>query len=181
MLDDAARNNLINALKFAKQITYRHPGLASDLYFSHPLRVAALSLLIEGSQDVSIGILALLHNVLEVSEVTAHQLEEMFGNALSSQVAALTVDRNIQWDKGYKTAYYHNLMASPRNVRIVKIMDKLDNIFLLGTNPDRAVRQKYLHEIENFLMPMVIHTIPELMDYMNDLLLDHKEKYEVGN
>jgi (p)ppGpp synthase/HD superfamily hydrolase len=178
---NSEREKLAFALNFAKQIRYRHPGLSSEAYFSHPLRVSAMSMLFEASCEASIGILGLLHNVLEVSEVSSESLARKFGEEISSQILALTVDRSMQWDIGYKTAYYANLMAGPRNARVVKIMDKLDNIFLLGVNPDNNVRKKYLNEIEVFLMPMVKHTTPQLMDYMNELLLNHREKYESGN
>lgn len=179
--NDTERGKLTAALNFAKGIGYKHPGLSSEAYFSHPLRVSAMAMLVENSHDSEIGILGLLHNVLEVSDVNTDFLSEKFGEEISSQISALTVDRSLQWNTNYKTAYYANLMRGPRNARVVKIMDKLDNIFLLGLNPDVAIRKKYLLEIENFLMPMVANTIPELVDYMTDLLLNHKEKYEAWN
>lgn len=170
--DDAERDRLSHAFRFAKEIKYRHVGLTSDSYFSHPLRVAALAILISGAQDAGTGVLAVLHNVLEVSDVSVDTLSETFGSGILNQIEALTVDRNVQWDKTYKAGYYGKLMAGPLSARVVKIVDKLDNLFVLGLNPDASVREKYLAEIEDFVLPMTEASLPSLTAYMRNLVQD---------
>lgn len=167
---DLERERLRVVFQFAKNIKYHHVGLTSDIYFSHPLRVAAIGLLIDADHDSRVGALGILHNVLEVSHVSADTMEKNFGRNISEQVVALTVDRNIQWDRTYKTAYYKDLMAGPHFTRVVKIIDKLDNLFLLGLNADEDVREKYLSEIEDFVLPMAAETLPELLAYMLNLV-----------
>jgi guanosine-3',5'-bis(diphosphate) 3'-pyrophosphohydrolase len=170
--DDAERSRLAQAFRFAKEIKYRHVGLTSDIYFSHPLRVAALAILISGAQDAGTGVLAVLHNVLEVSDVSAGTLSETFGSGILNQIETLTVDREVQWDKTYKAVYYGKLMEGPPSARLVKIVDKLDNLFVLGVNPDATVREKYLAEIEDFVLPMTEASLPGLTAYMRDLVRD---------
>jgi (p)ppGpp synthase/HD superfamily hydrolase len=170
--DNVQRDRLAHAFRFAKEIKYRHVGLTSDIYFSHPLRVSALTTLISGTQDASIGVIALLHNVLEVSDVSVDILSEIFGAEVSNQIEALTVDRDVQWDRTYKEGYYSKLMACPFSARVVKIVDKLDNLFVLGLNSDASVRKKYLAEIEDFVLPMAETTLPRLITYMRDLVQD---------
>jgi (p)ppGpp synthase/HD superfamily hydrolase len=170
--DNAQRERLDHAFRFAKEIKYRHVGLTSDIYFSHPLRVSALATLISGTQVASIGVIALLHNVLEVSDVSSGNLSEIFGGDVSDQIKALTVDRDVQWNKAYKAGYYSKLMVCPLSTRVVKIVDKLDNLFVLGLNPDASVREKYLAEIEDFVLPMAEATLPKLITYMRDLVQD---------
>jgi hypothetical protein len=63
-------------------------------------------------------------------------------------------------------------MACPLSARVVKIVDKLDNLFVLGLNPDASVRKKYLAEIEDFVLPMAAATLPRLITYMRDLVQD---------
>lgn len=167
---DLERERLSVVFQFAKKIKYHHLGLTSDIYFSHPLRVAAIGVLMETHHDSRVGILGILHNTLEVSHVSVDTLAKLAGTNISEQVAALTVDRNVQWDRAYKTTYYKNLMAGPRFTRVVKIIDKLDNLFLLGLNEDEDVRAKYLSEIEDFVLPMVAETLPELLAYMINLV-----------
>jgi hypothetical protein len=150
--NDAERSRLAFALQFAKEIDYHHVGLTSEIYFSHPLRVSALALLISGSQDASTGILGILHNVLEVTDVSLATLSETFGDDISD--------------------YYAKLMAGPLSARVVKIIDKLDNLFLLGLNPDISIREKYLEEIEDFVIPMAKTALPLINDYLQELIKD---------
>ena len=170
--DDAERDRLAHAIRFAKEIKYRHVGLTSDIYFSHPLRVAGLATLISGTKDAGTGVLAVLHNVLEVSDVSAKKLSATFGSGISNQIESLTVDRDVQWDKAYKVGYYGKLMECSLSVRVVKIVDKLDNLFVLGLNPDASVRVKYLAEIEDFVLPMTVASLPGLTAYMRELVQD---------
>lgn len=170
--DDPQRNRLIHAFEFAKQIKYRHVGLTSDIYFSHPLRVAGLATLISGAEDAETGVLAILHNVLEVSDVSADSITESFGLDMSNQIRMLTVDRDIQWNRAYKEDYYSKLIEGPIFARVVKIIDKLDNLFLLGLNSDVSVRDKYLTEIEDFILPMTVTSLPAVTAYMRELVLD---------
>lgn len=179
--NDMERERLLGAFQFAKEIKYHHVGLTSEIYFSHPLRVAAICLLIDTPPDYRAGVLAILHNILEVSDISLEVVTEVFGKAISEQIIALTVDRNIQWDYSYKRAYYKNLMAGPRFVRVVKIVDKLDNLFTLVLNKDGDVRAKYLSEIEKFVLPMVETTIPKLLKYMLDLTNNCRAMGFIGN
>ena len=172
--DDKARNILAHAFRFAKEIKYRHVGLKSEVYFSHPLRVAALATLCSGTQDAGIGVVGVLHNVLEVSDVSLAYLSSTFGKSISDQIKILTVDREVQWDRVYKATYYSKIMEGPLSTRIVKIIDKLDNLFLLGLNPDASVREKYLMELEDFVLPMTVTSLPELTSYMRELIQDCK-------
>lgn len=170
--DDAERERLAHAFRFAKAIKYRHVGLTSDIYFSHPLRVAGLAILISGAEESETGVLAVLHNVLEVSDISVNTLSEAFGSGISNQIETLTVDRDVQWDKTYKAGYYGKLMEGPLSARIVKIVDKLDNLFVLGVNPDASVREKYLAEVEDFVLPMTEASLPSLTAYMRNLVQD---------
>jgi len=172
LMNDAERELLEHAFRFAKAIKYRHVGLNSDIYFSHPLRVASIAMLISESKKSEIGVLAILHNVLEVSDVSLNELTKTFGGEISNQISALTVDRQVEWDKSYKAGYYNQLMHGPLSTRIVKIVDKLDNLFVLGLNPDAFVRRRYLAEIEEFVLPMTMTSLPSVTAYIRALVKD---------
>jgi len=168
--NNAERQRLVHAFRFAKELKYRHVGLTSEIYFSHPLRVASLATLCTGIEDAGVGVLGLLHNVLEVSDVSLAELSATFGSGISDNIKTLTVNREVQWDRIYKAGYYSKLMKGPLCMRIVKIIDKLDNLFLLGLNTDASVREKYLAEIEDFVLPMTIASLPGLTTYMRELI-----------
>jgi hypothetical protein len=54
---------------------------------------------------------------------------------------------------------------------VVKIIDKLDNLFILGLNPDEEVRKRYLNEISNYILPLVKQFLPQLANYFENLVL----------
>ncbi len=173
--DFPAKTRLLAAHAYACALDYKHGGLPSAIYLSHPIRVAALGLLSDAAEDSDIGVVGLLHNVMEVSQVSKDDIAEKFGQGVADQISVLTVDRSLQWDQTYKTAYYAGICGGPRAARVVKIFDKLDNIFLLGLNRNEDVRVKYLAEIETFVLPMVARDVPELSAYFEQLVTEARQ------
>tara|TARA_B110000971_G_scaffold145678_1_gene148764 strand:- start:3623 stop:4291 length:669 start_codon:yes stop_codon:yes gene_type:complete len=155
---------------FSKRIKYKHEGLSSEIYFSHPLRVASLVAIISEMKSINYPILGLLHNVIEVSDVSTTSLASTFGASITEQIETLTVDRSLQWDNLYKKDYYERIKAQPHSCRTVKIIDKLDNLFMLHTNPNNEIKKKYLNEIETYIQPMVSQDLPKIEDYFLKLV-----------
>jgi (p)ppGpp synthase/HD superfamily hydrolase len=169
------------AYRYARSLPYAHEGLEGDIYVAHPIRVAALALLSQERPDAQLGVLALIHNVLEVSNVSSDRLVERFGGAIAEQIVNLTVDRAQQWDETYKRAYYDRLNAGPAHARVVKVFDKFDNLFLLGLNPDATIRQRYLREVETHVLPMAERELPSIHPYMTDLVRDCRDTGYFGS
>ncbi|MDA1082644.1 MAG: HD domain-containing protein [Gemmatimonadetes bacterium] len=166
------RAALQSACDYAMGIPYRHEGLSSEIYSAHPLRVASFAVLSQVAPAVEAGVVGLLHNVLEVSDVPAAELEQRFGDSVRRQVESLTVERAQQWDADYKRNYYAVLDAGPIAARIVKVFDKLDNLYLLGVNPDRETKRRYAEEIRNAVLPMARRDMPAVGAYLAALLSD---------
>jgi (p)ppGpp synthase/HD superfamily hydrolase len=166
-LASAARD----AYEFAKTIEYDHPGLSASSYLAHPVRVAILALdLVKPLEQESV-VLGLLHNAFEVSSIGRREIVERFGAPIADAMEILTVDR-AQTSHDYRVAYYARISAAPRWVGAIKVIDKLDNMFLLGLNPSEEVRSNYLLDIEEFVMPLVVATIPAIEQYFRDLIDD---------
>lgn len=162
---------LDKAYKFAKAIDYHHQGMESSIYFPHSLRVASLSLL-SLCNNVNAGVVGLLHNILETSATSAKTIAQEFGAEIAIQIEHLTVNRMLQWDAPYKELYYKIINSSPIECRIVKIFDKVDNIFILNINPDEVIRRKYLYEINAYILPMIKRDIPSILEYTEQLIED---------
>jgi (p)ppGpp synthase/HD superfamily hydrolase len=160
-----------HAFEFANGIDYDHPGLSAAAYLAHPVRVASLVLRVVRLVAADATILALLHNVFELSKVTPQTIAAQFGAPISKAIEVLTVDRS-QTTHEYTTRYYAALRAMPPYVRIVKVLDKMDNMFVLGLNPSAAVRAQYLADIEEFVVPMVAADLPQLSSYFAELIED---------
>ena len=157
---------LNETFQFAKKIKYSHIGMSSEIYFMHPIRTAAFALLCEERDNIDFGIVGLLHNVFELSDMAPEILASVFNESISNQILALTVDRNRQWDHVYKKDYYDRINSNPLSCRIVKIFDKLDNLFVLGLNSDAFTRDNYLAEIRVHILPMAERDLPSVFPYL---------------
>ena len=169
------KSSLQYAFDFAYNLNYKHPGVSSKVYFSHPLRVASFSGILSEKRSINYPILGLLHNVLDVSMVKAKSLKQSFGYTILKQIEVLTVNRTYQWDKTYKKDYYDIITNQPHSCRVVKILDKFDNLFLLHMNPNKIIKQKYLEEIDEYIVPLAQKDLPQMFNYLNDLIQDCKD------
>jgi len=161
------------AFEFACELDYSHPGLSIAGYLAHPVRVAALTLRAFQPANEQAVVLALLHNVFELSPVTAEKIAARFGQPIADAITVLTVDRS-QRTHEYKERYYQRLQAMPAYVRVIKVLDKLDNLFVLYSNPSEEVRRDYLAEIEVFVVPMTASVLPALLPYMTALVDENR-------
>ena len=174
-VNENEKQQLIDVYNFAKTLEYTHPGLSSEIYFTHPLRVAALAILFSNENPVEAGIVGLLHNVFEVSTISSEVIDQRFGKEVTFMITTLTVDRAIQWDLSYKNKYYSCINNLSENARIVKVIDKFDNLFVLGLNPDADVRLKYLDEIKQYIVPIIKKDLPYMFSYFSRLITNSEK------
>ena len=125
---------------FLRKIDYKHNN--SKVYFSHPLRVACSSFhFIRNRKKVFETItLALFHNIVETTNLKKKFLENYLGKKITNQIYLLTVNRKKQWDIKYKNHYYKNINLDDKSTRIVKILDKLDNLFIHTSIKHKSMR-----------------------------------------
>ena len=168
--DSTIIKKLTEAYNFASEIKYDHSGLSSKIYFAHPIRVASIAMLYYDKINVDLGILGLIHNVFELSDYSNNFITKKFGKNISDQIVSLTVNRSLQWDQDYKKSYYNRIENGPIEARVIKIIDKLDNLFIIGINPDKDLKIKYLKEIEKYILPLAYKTTPNIYRYMKELV-----------
>jgi len=171
------KSEILKAYSFAKKIDYKHEGLNPDIYFAHPLRVASYSFLHVQPNNLDILIIGLIHNIFELSNYSRDDIQTLFGEKIKNQISNLTVNRALQYDSKYKYEYYRNIINGPFEARVVKVFDKIDNLFTLSLNPDDSVREKYLKEIEEYVLPMAKRDLPLIFDYISELV---RFNYKVG-
>tara|TARA_B000000475_G_C15992893_1_gene445769 strand:- start:813 stop:1442 length:630 start_codon:yes stop_codon:yes gene_type:complete len=155
---------ILEAFNFAQSIEYDHEGLSKESYLAHPLRVASMSLRYIDDATQNSTILALLHNIFEVGQVSRKIVKEKFGVLINDAISTLTVNRELQWDSSYKEEYYSKIRSFPGPAMEIKVLDKFDNIFLIGQNPEEDIRIKYINEIRKYIIPMAEIVLPELSE-----------------
>ena len=167
---------VVLAYNFSKNLAYTHPGLDSNIYFYHPLRVCLLSTKIKQKLSSELMTLCLLHNIFETTDIDPSIISKIFGKKITTQLNILTVNRKNELKKNYKKNYYENIKKANKNVIITKILDKLDNLYLLKMNRNLRVKKRYLKEIEDFLMPLIKGNLKSLYLHFKNLIEFSKQK-----
>lgn len=164
------REALVETYEYARSIGYQHEGLSPEVYFAHVLRVAAYAELVSGLGDSTAVKIGLLHNALEVGSIAFQEIAAKSSFQIASAVSLLRVDRSKQWDERYKEGYYRRLFEEPVAVRLVKVMDKVDNLFLLHLNPDIETKKRYRQELRDYVKPLALTVDRNIHVYLKDLM-----------
>ena len=124
-------------------------------YVVHPLRVALILAEERGMTDPELLATALLHDVLEDSSVTFGQLRDVVGEQVAEWVRALSKPPADQQAKAARdAAYFSALLEAPREVRLVKLADRLDNLRFAHLRQDPTWSRAYREETRRWLLPL---------------------------
>lgn len=144
--------NVLLVYKFVKELDYERHG-SYENYMNHLLRMCNLCIELCNEYSEELFVTIMVHNVLEVTNISLEELSEVVGKKVANYIHTLTVDRTREWDPAYKLMYYTDI-AQSTICACTKIIDKIDNLFLLEINPDERVKKIYINEIEIHVIPM---------------------------
>jgi (p)ppGpp synthase/HD superfamily hydrolase len=156
------------ALNYAKTLDFSKNHLKSS-YLSHPLRLASFLVQIYPDINSDYIVIALLHNVPETTEITSGEITKIFGDTVGSGIETLVVNRKAKFST-IQESYYNELFAKGTSLILVKLIDKIDNLFVLCLNPDDVVRKEYIEEIKEKLLPFAYKYNANLGQYLDSLL-----------
>ena len=156
---------------FAELLNYTHIGLESNEYFLHPSRVGALAGLASTQKRVIVSTVGLLHNVYEVTSVSQIEIVDNFGITINEAILKLTINRNLQLNNNYLEEYYSEIGNLPFNLGIIKVLDKIDNLYTLESTATPVQKIKYMEEIRNFVVPLCDNVSPHLSETLKSIVL----------
>jgi len=113
---------------------YRRDGQTP--YVAHPFRVALTISQVFGFHDEPTLAAALLHDVMEDTDVDYDELAASFGTEVANLAAALSKDRRLP-EADREAAYDEQLRHADWRARLVKLADQYDN--LLDAREDGSV------------------------------------------
>lgn len=124
----------------------RHSG---DLYFSHPVAVAEI--LTELKLDCESIVTALLHDVVEDTEITLEEIEKEFGEEIARLVDGVTKLGKIETapaNERIAENFRKLTLAMSEDIRVllVKLADRLHNMRTLFYVPSQEKKIKKAHE-----------------------------------
>src|SRR5574340_1040801 len=126
------------ALEFSRVAHQGQKRQSGDPYISHPIAVARILTTLH--LDIQAIIAALLHDVVEDTEVTTEQVAEKFGKPVAELVDGLSKLDRIQFETredAQAENFRKMLLAMARDVRVIliKLADRLHNMRTLESMP----------------------------------------------
>ncbi|HEU0219984.1 MAG TPA: bifunctional (p)ppGpp synthetase/guanosine-3',5'-bis(diphosphate) 3'-pyrophosphohydrolase [Gallionella sp.] len=126
------------AIEFSHAAHQGQTRQSGDPYISHPIAVARILTTLH--LDIQAIVAALLHDVVEDTEVTAEQVAEKFGKPVAELVDGLSKLDRIQFETredAQAENFRKMLLAMARDVRVIliKLADRLHNMRTLESMP----------------------------------------------
>lgn len=123
-------------------------------YIHHPARVCAL--LIEKCKvdDVSVLQAALLHDVVEDTNLSVKEIESQFGKKTAEYVDWLTKPsaEGFTSKEELNAFQAQRLARAPKSVKMIKVADRMDNVSDLHLLPPDGKMERYLKDTrQNYL------------------------------
>jgi len=171
--DPGADETLLNrAYVYAMKAHGSQTRASGAPYFSHPLEVAAI--LTELKLDDATIIAALLHDVIEDTETTKAEIDELFGAEIGALVDGLTKIKRLDL-VSKEAAQAENLrkllLAISNDIRVllVKLADRLHNMRTLEFVPEDK-RKRIAQETMDIYAPLAGRMgIQEMREELEDL------------
>lgn len=130
---DEQRENILKALMLAK---LAHTGQERDeggSYIIHPIRIANTLIYDIETSNSDMIMAALLHDVVEDTEITSAEIKKDFGDEVARMVDRLTRDKN----KETKKEKFEKTIVGSADVKLLKACDYLDILRSLSYGADR--------------------------------------------
>ena len=135
-------NLVLKATKFAalKHCDQRRKD-GKTPYIIHPISVAMILSEIGSIEDPEILSAALLHDTLEDTDTSAHELDKNFGSRVRIIVEELTDNDMLTFSQS-KQMQIENAPYLSKNATLVRIADKISNVSDVIENPPPEWNQK---------------------------------------
>lgn len=156
--DPSADEALINrAYVYAVRMHGNQKRASGDPYFAHPIEVAGI--LTDYRLDTASIVTALLHDVIEDTDVTRGEIDRLFGVEVGELVEGVTKLSRLEATADYKRQAENLrkfILAVSKDVRVllVKLADRLHNMRTLQFINSPAKRERIARETLDIYAPL---------------------------
>ncbi len=149
---------------------------SKEEFYFHPFSVAKIIVGL-GMDSESIAA-ALLHDVVEDTEIELEQIKSMFGSDVALIVDGVTKIGRIQYvsrEQQQAESLRKMLIAMAKDIRviIIKLADRLHNMRTIDSMPDQKQRDKALETVEVYAPIAHRLGIRPIKDELEDLAIKH--------
>lgn len=153
---------------------------SGDPYISHPVAVAAI--LLDLGLDTESLVAALLHDVVEDTDIPLDQIQAQFGEDVAFLVDGVTKLTRIKFssmEEKQAENLRKMLLAMSKDVRVIliKLCDRLHNIRTLGSRPAQKQRNTALETMEVYAPIAHRLGIASIKEELEDTSLHYLDPY----
>lgn len=166
---------LLRAATFARVAHGPQRRKYSDLpYVQHPLRVGGRALLLpEASEELAAA--GFLHDVVEDTfddvKTGYNAIRENFGDYVANIVLELTQPPKSVGNRNFRKNLYHDsLRVASREARLLKLLDRIDNLHEMGPDDFMVV---YMKESRH-LLDAIGYTSDELAGELDTIIRNYE-------
>ncbi|SRR5258706_5723074 len=131
---------IIKALKLAQSAHQDQLRCNGDPYIIHPMRVALMLLKFDKDTISKVFIGALLHDIVEKTNIGLVEIEEQFGGYVAELVQSVTREHNERQSSQEKTEAkcqnWLKVISASHGVRMIKVCEDLENMICWKTIPE---------------------------------------------
>jgi (p)ppGpp synthase/HD superfamily hydrolase len=130
---------IMDAASFAaeRHRLQRRKDVEASPYINHPLALASLLSGEGGVTDPTVIVAALLHDTVEDTETSLHEIEERFGAEVAAIVAEVTDDKSLPKPER-KRLQVVKAASKSDGAKLVKLADKVCNLRDIVSSPPAA-------------------------------------------
>jgi GTP diphosphokinase / guanosine-3',5'-bis(diphosphate) 3'-diphosphatase len=172
---------LLKAALYAarKHLGQTRKGENSAPYINHPIEVASFIAEIGGIENETVLAAALLHDTVEDTDAKAEELQELFGEEVTSIVLEVTDDKSLPKLQRKQLQVEQAVSLSPE-AKLIRIADKISNIQDITYSPpkrwSKKRREKYLDWAEK-VVGQCNNTNPALEKHFSAVLKEGRKKF----
>lgn len=154
-------NNALKAIHIAEKAHIDLKRKSGEPFISHPIRIAN-ALVSLGVEDEDTLTIAILHDILEDTDISRDYLLSIFGEDVVEAIDLLTKTENMNLE-----TYYTNIFYNPKAC-VVKIADRCHNVSTMYFfNEEKTAN--YIKETEFYIIPLcseISNNYPYLSNYI---------------
>ena len=134
---------------------------SGEPYYTHPLEVAYL--VSKYKLTTNVIVTAILHDIVEDTEVTVGMIVDEFGRRIEEMVDRLTRDRPDGSKMSVEEIIIVSIEKDDKEVLLIKAMDRLHNTQTIGSMPSHKQEKQLKQTINEFLILFEYIELPFLM------------------
>lgn len=171
------QENFFNAYYFAMKAHGDQKRIGGEKYINHPFRVAKRTEKFFPDNE-PVVLAAMLHDVLEDTDVDSDWMSDYFGFVVTKYVKYLTNTPKVEGINSrqrFITDMTH-LKNAPKEIESVKLIDRLDN--LVNASLFKPSFLKVYHQESLLMLDMLDRAESDLRDELNDVLSTIQKQYD---